>query len=420
MNKIFSFAMLAGVVCLTACSSDDIVKDDLREIKLAVDVAGSRAFTAIDVPAGSVFYVWADQYIDKQDDPAEISPFLKAWKLTATGDAQGNLQTLSPKTFPSQNNLIFYVMKGNFVDNCIINNADMTTKEVLTENVNLFPAQMVMPAGTDPLQVGIEHQLIADQRTENTRAFAQSDLVYGEAWGEDGKGVPPAYEAIRLQGYHMLSQFEVVLHPGYKADSLTLVGENTELTITNMLTTALLTPDTLKKHKIYGTNNDEAFDITNAVHRGQIIHPMGSATAIQMDKVVSTDFNRANLKPGKVIVVPQTVPAGTAIITLTLDANDQDKRHSIVYKLPADFTFKSGYKYRFNLTINDGHEIILDPTYVAPNNDYESQDIHDSDSDGWAEVNISKVLEEATEQQEIELDPSSVDWNEENRDLYMQ
>ena len=418
--------MLAGLVTLTACSTDDIATDGSQEgieIKLAMQVGTTRAFTAADIPNGSVFYVWADQYIDKQDDPHEISPFLKAWKLTATGDAHGNLQTLSPKTFPSQNNLIFYVMKGNFVDNCITNNADVTTKEVLTENVNLFPAQMFMPtpANSDSLTVGIEHQLIADQRTSNTRALTQSDLIYGEAWGEDGKGVPPAYEAIRLEGYHMLSMFEVVLHPGYKADSLTLVDEDkTELTITNMLTTAHLTPDTLKAHKVYGTNRDEAFDIKNAVHRGQIIHPVGSATAIRMDQVVTTDFNRANLKPGKVIVVPQTVKAGTAIITLTLDADDNDKKHTIVYKLPEDFTFQSGYKYRFNLTINDGHEIILDPTYVSPNNDYTSQDINDTNSDGWAEVDVAKTLEEATEQQPIELDPTHVGWNDENRDLYMQ
>jgi hypothetical protein len=425
MNKIFVYAMLAGLVTLTACSKDDAVAIDGQsgvEIKLALQTNATRAtnpiFTGTEIPSGTIVYVWANQKIERGEEEGDtITPFIKTWRLIADGDVDGNLTSSSVKTFPSQNRLFFYVLKGNFDGTSVVSNEDPANKKPLEENVTLFPAQKSLTglARPDSLEIGIVHTLLTDQQKTNANAFTYSDLIYGETLGDENAGIAPSPEKIRLQGYHMLSMFEVVLHEGYMATSAIMTDPDAHLHVVNLKTQCFLTPDTIKGHNIYGTNHDEAFDITNPIHRGQIIHPIGNADAIEMDKCVSNDFNATNLKPGKAIVVPQTIPAGTTIIRLTLPNGDQ-----IAYKTPAALTLKSGYKYRFNLTINDGHEIILDPTYVSPNTDYTSLGYDDENSDGWAEVDVAKTLEEATEQQPIELDPTHVGWNDENRDLYMQ
>ena len=417
-DRIKIYAIVAGGLLLAACSTENVEDqgflDGRPEVKLQV-VPATRATNNLSdglLKYGTTFYAWADAIHPTVDannvlfDSVYAYAGIQAWRLIAKGDAQGNLEASTRRSFPSQDNLNFYLVHGNFDGNTIIGNEDAGTPVQLVSGSTPFPAPKEEPAPNTNFTVGFIHTVLDDQRSTNTDSYINSDLLFGTATGVEPRPVP-----VNIKAYHMLSRIEVVLKEGYKASMSILQNENVTLEIAGTTPACLFSPDTLKAHN---------YNVANLADRAKMIQPRGSASNIKMNKVViEADKAFSDTTGAKVIVVPTKFEQATTLIEIHMNGVNGTE-DVIAYKVPAGFELKSGYTYRFNLIINDGHEIILDPTYVAPNNDYESQDIHDSDSDGWAEVNISKVLEEATEQQEIELDPSSVDWNEENRDLYMQ
>ena len=73
----------------------------------------------------------------------------------------------------------------------------------------------------------------------------------------------------------------------------------------------------------------------------------GTASSILVGTDVSQDFTEVNVRYNDVIVVPQTVAAGTTFITLQLSEGIE-----LAYLLPKDTTFESNKKYTYHITVS--------------------------------------------------------------------
>ena len=73
---------------------------------------------------------------------------------------------------------------------------------------------------------------------------------------------------------------------------------------------------------------------------------IGTSTAtIQLGQLISTDFTAANIIYNEAILVPQDMSG--KVLTFNLANGGQLK-----YTIPANTTFESGKKYRYELTLN--------------------------------------------------------------------
>ncbi len=153
--------------------------------------------------------------------------------------------------------------------------------------------------------------------------YARADLCYAVK-----DNVARTSSPVELEYHHILSKIEIVLNEG-KGDTGFLTNSNMrEINLLNLPQRATIT---LGEHDATATFSDlESYS----------------------DAVLSNLLGEAN----EGIIIPQTLAAGTEFIKVTVDGGEW------TYKLPAAMEFKSGYKYRFNLTLN---ATSLDVTYTV-------------------------------------------------------
>jgi hypothetical protein len=146
-------------------------------------------------------------------------------------------------------------------------------------------------------------------------AYAPSDLLYARA-----TDVVKTSNAVPLTFYHLLSKLQVAIVVG---------GGLTAADITGVIVGGMMLEANFKLEKA---------TVPNAV----TITAGGTATAIAISSDISTDFTAPQYNDA--IIVPQTLAAGTAFITMHTSNGD------LVYNLPGDVTFESGKKYVYQIT----------------------------------------------------------------------
>lgn len=159
------------------------------------------------------------------------------------------------------------------------------------------------------------HTVMQDQRSDG-RGYAQSDLVYCKLSNVSRNGNPTT---VGLTFEHLLSKVEVVLVQGAGSPTISKVE------ILNTKLEAKFTP----------SKTGETITVTAS----------GTENPIEIDNDLS-DVNEA-------VIVPQTLRKGTEFIRITITGGEK-----LVYKLPADKTFKPGEKYRFTITVEKGNLIV--------------------------------------------------------------
>lgn len=159
------------------------------------------------------------------------------------------------------------------------------------------------------------HTVMQHQRSDG-RGYAQSDLVYCKLSNVSRNGNPTT---VGLTFEHLLSKVEVVLVQGAGSPTISKVE------ILNTKLEAKFTP----------SKTGETITVTAS----------GTENPIEIDNDLS-DVNEA-------VIVPQTLKKGTEFIRITITGGEK-----LVYKLPADKTFKPGEKYRFTITVEKGNLIV--------------------------------------------------------------
>lgn len=323
----------AAVACLTACSADDVAgqrTEGLTPIRLTASVAGegtTRGYTAANLRNNTRVYVWADM-INLSD--SRRTDYFKGWELKATS-TPGELTSATAgdvKFFPATNVLDMYAMSGTFSGYTI-------------NSQNSLP---VSPAF-------IYHTVSTDQTTES--AYYGSDLLYAQVRNQEPVS---AATGVELKFYHMLSKVRVVLIPGngntvdnpYTIDQLrtatvTLLGVQTRAKFTparNVSTddfaeqaTRAAMVATAPKTADDATDYDPLADVT-----------IGTGVAASAAAADDASFADA-------VIVPQTVSAGQ-FIKVTLTDPGTGLTHNTYYRFADDFTFESGKKYQFLLTLD--------------------------------------------------------------------
>lgn len=161
------------------------------------------------------------------------------------------------------------------------------------------------------------HTVMQDQRSDGG-GYAQSDLVYCKLSNVSRNGNPTT---VGLTFEHLLSKVEVVLVQGAGKPTIS------KAEILNTRLNATFTPD----------KTDGTVTVTASGTTGE--------NPIEIDNNLN-DVNEA-------VIVPQTLNKGTEFIRITITEGDK-----LVYKLPADKTFKPGEKYRFTITVEKGNLIV--------------------------------------------------------------
>lgn len=293
--------MAATALVLVGCSNDEneITDSWNGEIRLTsgVTVQQTRANTqATQILRGEKVYVWADKASSTAD-------YIKAWTLTASSN---NNFTGTSQYYPTDGNLDFYALHGNFEEG------------TFTENATEFPTAAIV------------YSVEADQSDTNMENYAKSDLLYAVK-----QGVARSKDAVELTFYHMLSKVEVALKSGDGTPDL----ENAVVTIEGTKLKANFTPD-------------KSATMTEQSARADMITISGSnneATPIRIRTVTTNDFN-TNTEYGEAVVLPnQTISKDAPFIKVTLADGA-----AFSYKIPdaAGLTLESGKKYTYKITVN--------------------------------------------------------------------
>ena len=219
-------------------------------------------------------------------------------KVALTADGNGGLTGSAKMYFPeSRNNADIYAIHTNAV-----------------WSGNSYPANT------------ITHTVAGDQRT--LAGYAASDLLYSRE-----TNVARTSAVVGLTFYHLLSKIQVAVMPGKGLTAADIKG----ITIGGVLPDAILS---LNKETA-----PSAVPVTAA----------GSASSVTTGADVSVNFSTPRYNDA--IIVPQTVAANTAFITVNLTTG------YLVYRLPEETTFESGKKYRYQITANLA-ELVLTSSIV--------------------------------------------------------
>jgi hypothetical protein len=180
-------------------------------------------------------------------------------------------------------------------------------------NVNIYAIHTPAMLPGDVFTDTIIHNVRADQET--IADYAPSDLLYARA-----TDVARTLNAVPLTFYHLLSKLQVAIVAGNGLTAADIAG----VTVGGTLLEARFVL--------------EKITAPNAV----TVNIGGTATGISISSDVSTDFTAPQYNDA--IIVPQTLAAGTAFITVHTLHGD------LVYNLPGNVTFESGKRYAYQIT----------------------------------------------------------------------
>jgi hypothetical protein len=285
-SKIFTMAALAAaMLTTTSCSKDNdgINEDSQTQLRLA---------SGVEVQTRAAFTSSNTQIPNGQTiavyvDEVGASQLYGNNVLTANGG--GGLSGDTPMFFPQSGaNVDIYALHTN---------------ATLSDT---YPA------------TALTHTVANNQTT--LAGYAPSDLLYARA-----TDVAKQSAAVQLTFYHLLSKIEVAVVPG-----------------------SGLQPSNIKGITIGGTRPSASFTPDKATSPNAVaITATGSPTNIAISSDVSTGFTTTGAQYNAAVLVPQTVAASTAFITVHLQAGSD-----LVYNLPSATSFESGKKYTYHITAN--------------------------------------------------------------------
>ena len=322
MNIKQLFVAFISVVAFVACSSDDMQEAQNSErypIRLTNNLTGLRADVtrasgsyADGFTAGNVFWVWADMTDEGESNPLyQVKEYISSWNLTVSSMDASTFDAVTTHTFPVYNKLSFYAMHGNFTS-------------TLTAEATSFPSLLT-------------HIVKSDQKSDND--FQASDLVYAIK-----PDVAPQADVVPLHFYHLLSKVEVALKAGNRVNATDLTQGETEVTVTLVGTKTRVQFRPSKS--VASTINTEAGRLSMLTAVDETVQP------ITMSTVTTDNFNNGTC--ASAIVVPQTVNGHFVCLSY--------QNHTTYFDV-TNLELKSGYRYRFNLTVDR----IGDSFIVTPN-----------------------------------------------------
>jgi len=296
-NRFLTKTAIAAIVlplAIMSCNNDKDVDDNTRvELRLS---SGVEVRTRAAFPATDTQIPAGEQvfvYVDETGGAVQLYE-----KNILTADGAGGLSGGTRMTFPaSGNNVDIYALHTN---------ATFSTA---------YPTS------------SLTHTVSSDQST--LAGYAPSDLLYARR-----TNVVRTASPILMTFYHLLSKLQVAIMPGEGLTAADIVG----ITIGGMRLQAQFT--------LAKATNSDAVGITVA----------GTATPITIGADVSASLT-TNINYNDAIIVPQTLAAGTAFITVRLTDGK-----NLIYHLPENTTFESGKKYGYLITANstaDLTELIL-------------------------------------------------------------
>ena len=329
MNIKQLFVASAALLTLAACSSDDqqTEREGMRyPIRLSnnlvaqTDVTRASGNYADGFLSGSTFWVWADMTDEGESDLRfRVKEYISSWCLTVNGTDQSTFDSETSQTFPVYNKLSFYAMHGNF-------------SSTFTADQSTFPGVLV-------------HSVKTNQTSDDD--YLASDLVYAVK-----TDVTPTADVVTLPFYHMLSKIEVVLKPGNQMTEAQLkTVDETKVTVSIVGTKTSV--------QFRPSKDTNRLPSTDAGRTAMLTVPeSGQAQAITLSTVTTTDFTDGTC--ASAIVVPQTVDG--QFIRLSYQGHD-------TYYSVSNHTLLSGYRYRFNLTVDrigetytiQGDELTMQP-----------------------------------------------------------
>ena len=302
MKNIKQTILLASAALLTlaACSTDDRQTGPQAgqlPINFTATVDGTDITRAASTTSlkGYTFYVWADMVDNKT---SVVTTYLNAWEQNV--DGSGNILH-DQKLFPVYNTLDFYAFFGNF-------------EETIYGGSTLWPAS-ALHVSVNPTQITQDE-------------YQRCDLLYAV-----NTGVTPTSDPVDLHFYHLLSKVEVALKVGNKMTSDDILNQDATKVTVSILGTKL--EATFQPSKT-------ATLTTEAGRRAMLTVPESAEPQpITMETVTTDDFENGTCAAA--IVVPQTVNG--QFIRLSYQGHD-------TYYSVNNLELKSGYRYRFNLTVD--------------------------------------------------------------------
>ena len=326
MNIKHLFVASAALLAMAACSSDDRQapgEQTQYPIRLSNNLVAPGDATratgnyAAGFIAGSEFWVWADMTDEGESDVRfRIKEFIPAWKLTVNAADASTFDTETTQTFPVYNKLSFYAMHGNF-------------SSTFTAGQSSFPGVLT-------------HSVMTTQQSDGD--YLASDLVYAVK-----ADVTPTASVVPLEFYHMLTKIEVALKAGNQMTEAALkTVDDTKVTVSILgtKTQVQFRPSKSTDH-VPSTLEGRAYMLT--------IPEAAVAQPITLSTVTTDDFTDGTCAAA--IVVPQTVDG--RFIRLSYMGHD-------TYYSVSNLELKSGYRYRFNLTVDRiGEEFFVTPSLTV-------------------------------------------------------
>ena len=296
MNRMKFFTRIAFLAivlpwAITSCNKiNDEETSDNQKVELRLTSGGEVMFRSTFSGADTQIPAGENVmvYVDEAGGAVNLYQ-----KNTLVADGSGHLNGGTPMFFPQS---------GNNVD-------------VFALHTN---AALTAAYPTTPLT----HTVSADQTT--LAGYELSDLLYAKTTNA-GKNMNP----IPLTFYHLLSKLQVAVEAG-----------------------AGLTAGDIAGITINGTKLQATFTLDKSTAPNQIaVGPVSTASPspITISADVSADFYAADIKYNDAIIVPQTLVANTAFITVQLKGGG-----NLFYRLPAETTFLSGKKYEYRIVANLG------------------------------------------------------------------
>lgn len=288
--------MAAVALAMAGCSNDENEEMDNwnGEIRLSSGVAvQTRANTQPEqIQSGETVYAW----VDKADN---AESYINAWTLTAQGNGsfEGN-----SKYYPTDGSTLdFYALHGNFVSS------------TFTEDGTEFP------------ETAVVHSVEKDQSVTDMKNYIKSDLLYAVT-----KGVTRSSSAVKLQFYHMLSKVEVALKSGKGEPDL--IG-------------AIVTIEGTQLDAKFEPSKDK--DMSDRDNRADMIVAEGRPTPIKIWTAITADNFGTDTQYAEAVLVPQTIAGNATFIKVKLQNGA-----TFSYKIDDLLTLTSGYKYTYNITVN--------------------------------------------------------------------
>ena len=328
-KSIYLAVAAMALSALAACSSSGEESAKQKQDAPRYEIRFTSNLTKLDTDAtraagnyteyttGQVFWVWADMFDEYETPENQITSYFNAWKLTISSTtSQFSTTAANPsKSYPAYNTLNFYTLHGNFSEDIVEEAGEETGTE--------WPTSLT-------------HTVLTEQLKEED--YQTSDLVFAI-----NRDMMPSPNPVNLEFKHLLSQVEVALIPGNGMTANDLTQAKATVKLLDLKTRVQFTPN---KAANLSTLADRVamLDLENA----------SDVADITISTVPTSNVNTATC--GAAVVVPQTVNGKFVHISyLGYDT----------YVSVSNLTLKSGYRYRFNITVDRiGGEYSITPVTV--------------------------------------------------------